>query len=157
MIGNDVIDLDLAATESNWKRKGYLQKIFAPQEQKLILTSVNPDVMVWLLWSMKEAAYKIESRCTGIRCYAPSKLQGQIIRLTSDFSEGKIHTATSLYHTRSLIEKSMIHTTCSVDKKLFDTLKSSISIHKDQQYPEYHSSKPASVSHHGKYLALVYL
>ena len=34
MIGNDIVDLDLARKESNWKRKGFLDKIFSLQEQQ---------------------------------------------------------------------------------------------------------------------------
>ena len=37
MIGNDIIDLDVAKTESNWKRKGFLDKIFTANEQFQIL------------------------------------------------------------------------------------------------------------------------
>jgi hypothetical protein len=33
MIGNDVVDLALAQKESNWKRKGFLNKLFTSVEQ----------------------------------------------------------------------------------------------------------------------------
>ena len=36
MIGNDIVDLALAQKESNWKRKGFLDKIFTLQEQLFI-------------------------------------------------------------------------------------------------------------------------
>mgnify|MGYP003652628921 CR=1 FL=1 len=58
MIGNDVVDLNLAKTESNWQRKGFLEKQFTQFEINEILSSANPFVKVWLFWSMKEAAYK---------------------------------------------------------------------------------------------------
>jgi phosphopantetheinyl transferase (holo-ACP synthase) len=58
MIGNDVVDLVLARKKV-WRRTGYLQKIFTESEQLLIENSSNPHVLVWKLWSMKEAAYKI--------------------------------------------------------------------------------------------------
>ena len=75
MIGNDIIDLALALKESNWKRKGFLDKIFTKNEQLLILNTQNPEVMVWNLWSRKEAAYKIYNRQTGIRGYFPLQLE----------------------------------------------------------------------------------
>ena len=56
MIGNDIIDLSLAKIESNWQRKGFLEKQFTAKEQQLILEAPNSFVMVWRLWSMKEAA-----------------------------------------------------------------------------------------------------
>lgn len=71
MIGNDVIDLKLAAAESNWRRKGFLEKLFSDKEIAMILGSETPDVSVWNLWSKKEAAYKIFNRSTGIRSFNP--------------------------------------------------------------------------------------
>jgi len=66
MLGNDIVDLDLAKTQSNWRRKNYLDKIFTTEEQLLISSAKRPDEMVWLLWSMKESAYKIYNRKSGI-------------------------------------------------------------------------------------------
>ncbi|QNK61390.1 4-phosphopantetheinyl transferase family protein [Pedobacter sp. PAMC26386] len=71
MIGNDVVDLRKAGLESNWKRKGYLAKICTPEEQQMILEASNPTVVLWLIWTMKEAACKIIQRKTGIRNYVP--------------------------------------------------------------------------------------
>lgn len=59
MTGNDIVDIKQAAAESNWKRKGFLEKIFTPHEQEYIGQSALPEEMVWKLWSMKESAYNI--------------------------------------------------------------------------------------------------
>jgi acyl carrier protein len=75
VIGNDIVDLALARKESNWKRPGYLNKIFTTKEQLLISSAENPNTMVWNLWSRKEAAYKIYNRATGIRGYFPLNLE----------------------------------------------------------------------------------
>ena len=45
MIGNDIVDLALAQKESNWKRKGFLNKIFTEKEQLLILNAKNNDYL----------------------------------------------------------------------------------------------------------------
>ncbi|HVI44007.1 MAG TPA: 4'-phosphopantetheinyl transferase superfamily protein [Chitinophaga sp.] len=71
--GNDIIDLQLAAAENNWRRRGYLDKIYTPAEQELIASATAPDIMVWLLWSCKEAVYKIVNRSSGARSYAPQQ------------------------------------------------------------------------------------
>ena len=75
MIGNDVIDLSLAKTQSNWQRKGFLEKLFSNDEQQLILEASNSFEMVWRLWSMKEAAYKIYTQHHEIRFFAPKKFE----------------------------------------------------------------------------------
>jgi hypothetical protein len=41
VIGNDIVDLALARKESNWKRPGYLNKIFTTKEQLLISSAEN--------------------------------------------------------------------------------------------------------------------
>jgi phosphopantetheinyl transferase (holo-ACP synthase) len=74
MIGNDIVDLALARKESNWQRKGFLDKIFTKKEQLQIVTAQNPETMVWNLWSRKEAVYKIYNRETGIRAFIPLEL-----------------------------------------------------------------------------------
>ena len=64
MIGNDIVDLALTRKENNWKRNGFLDKIFTVKEQILITNSENPEFTVWNLWSRKEATYKIINRQT---------------------------------------------------------------------------------------------
>lgn len=73
MRGNDIIDIKLAAKESNWQRKGWLEKIFTQDEQTYIKQSLHPEKTVWILWSMKESAYKIYTRQYGGRFFAPKK------------------------------------------------------------------------------------
>lgn len=74
MLGNDIVDLQLASVESNWKRTGYLQKIFSSKEMDDIHSSIDPDKKVWLYWSMKETAYKCINRALQYRFYNPVKL-----------------------------------------------------------------------------------
>ena len=37
MVGNDLVDLQIAKSQSNWRRKGFLEKQFTIKEQQLIL------------------------------------------------------------------------------------------------------------------------
>ena len=73
MTGNDIVDIHLAAKETNWQRKGFLEKIFTPSEQSLINNTAAPQQMVWRLWTMKESAYKLYTRQQGGRFFAPGK------------------------------------------------------------------------------------
>lgn len=74
MIGNDIVDLTQARRESNWRRRGFLDKIFTPHEQQCIQQAIDPDQLVWLLWSMKESVYKLLARRTQTRTFAPRKI-----------------------------------------------------------------------------------
>ncbi|MBS0031992.1 4'-phosphopantetheinyl transferase family protein [Chitinophaga sp. 22321] len=84
MIGNDIVDLALAAQESNIHRRGFIDKLFLLHEKEMIATASQPSVMVWLLWSCKEAVYKIVHRATGERKFAPWEFA---CRLSSSYDD----------------------------------------------------------------------
>ena len=119
MIGNDIVDLALALKESNWKRKGYLDKIFTKHEQLRIIKSNNPENMVWNLWSRKEAAYKIFNRISGIRSYNPIQFECFDI----DKSIGKVINKGVLYYTKTEINLEYIHTVSVLNRTDFESVK----------------------------------
>jgi hypothetical protein len=112
MIGNDIVDLELAETQSNWQRKGFLEKQFTAGEQQIILNSENPFLQVWLFWSMKEAAYKCYVQEFQKRFFAPKKFSCKILSK----SEGIVETYNSLYYVKYLISTHYIHS-CAVKNK----------------------------------------
>jgi len=154
VIGNDVVDLDLARHQSNWRRKGYLDKIYTSEEQLLIAEAAHPDQMVWLLWSMKESAYKIHNRKTGIRNFAPTALACKLISLDGEIN-GAVTVDHQTYFTKSEFSLTYVHTIASASvNKLPDI---AIKIYSQPNHPEDYKSLAADcVSHHGRYLALVY-
>jgi len=154
VIGNDVVDLDLARHQSNWRRKGYLDKIYTSEEQLLIAAAAHPDQMLWLLWSMKESAYKIHNRKTGIRNFAPTALACKLISLDGEI-KGAVTVDHQTYFTKSEFSLTYVHTIASASvNKLLDI---AIKIYSQPNHPEDYKSLAADcVSHHGKYLALVY-
>jgi phosphopantetheinyl transferase (holo-ACP synthase) len=81
--GNDIVDIKVAAVESNWKRTGFLKKIFTQKEQEYIHNATAPTQMVWKLWSMKESAYKIYTRQFGGRFFAPQQLNCTLLSETA--------------------------------------------------------------------------
>jgi phosphopantetheinyl transferase (holo-ACP synthase) len=83
MTGNDIVDITVAAAESDWRRKGFLEKIFTLQEQLYINNAALPNEMVWKLWSMKESAYKIYARQYGGRFFAPQKFGCTLLSATT--------------------------------------------------------------------------
>ncbi|WP_293788462.1 4'-phosphopantetheinyl transferase superfamily protein [uncultured Pedobacter sp.] len=151
MLGNDIVDLDLAKIQSNWRRKNYLDKIFTSKEQSLIASANKPDEMVWRLWSMKESAYKIHNRKTGIRDFAPKRLSCTVY--VDDYGEVDINGY--IYFTRSNVQASFIHT---IAAPVYDNLeKIKVAIYELPDHPvDYKRTNPGCVSHHGQYLALVY-
>ncbi|WP_178991553.1 4'-phosphopantetheinyl transferase family protein [Winogradskyella schleiferi] len=78
MVGNDIVDLEEAKRDSNWQRPRFLDKLFTQKEQQLIYNSEDPFFMVWRLWSMKEAAYKLYTQQNPSRFYKPNGFECQI-------------------------------------------------------------------------------
>ena len=110
MIGNDIIDLKLAAIQSNWQRKGFLNKIFTEEEQYVILNSENSFQTVWLFWSMKESAYKIYVRKHKNRFFAPKKFNCKLISET----KGIVYIEQQGYTTSSTIDDNYIFTQATI-------------------------------------------
>ena len=155
MIGNDIVDLALARKESNWKRKGFLDKIFTPKEQSLIISSENPDVMVWNLWSRKEAAYKIYNRETGIREYIPM----QLVCFYESETTGTVSCNGHIYYTETIVTNDLVYTIATVKADFFsriENIKSDDEIGKTNGIPfiidtQTAISNPVSITHHGRF------
>ena len=157
MIGNDIIDLAQSRIESNWQRKGFIEKLFTDQEQRYIKDSNEPETMVWLLWSMKEAAYKIYNRQTKIREFIPKKLFCLIDTLSLNDAAGKVICNDNFYYTRTTISSESIHTIAVTHLQNLDhvTEIETSEIIKDNGIPFLKISldtlQEISISHHGKF------
>ena len=163
MIGNDIVDLALARKESNWKRKGFLDKIFTRNEQLLILTAKNPDVMVWNLWSRKEAAYKIYNRETKIRGYFPLQLECFDLDSFDGVAFGKVAIKNQIYYTKTEVSSEFVHTIAVENVSNFNvvkTLENRNNIQKNNGIPNFFeetnlSIKSASISNHGRFEIII--
>jgi phosphopantetheinyl transferase (holo-ACP synthase) len=112
MMGNDVVDLKVAAAESNWRRKGFLEKVFLEEERQLVWTASDQHQMVWLLWSMKEAAYKARQRQFNLpRRLNWQALQCSLGKISAERASGVVKVGEELYFTASEITSENIHTT----------------------------------------------
>lgn len=155
MIGNDIIDLTLASVESNWQRKGFLEKLFTTFEQSLIYNSKNAEQMVWHLWSRKEAAYKIYHRETKIRAFIPKQIECFNLPMATDFFLGKVCINGRQYFTKTDVNSEFIYTTAVVDLKDLDKIQviNSNEIAKDSNGIPFHikTKNPVSISHHGRF------
>lgn len=159
MIGNDIVDLALAKKESDWKRPGYLEKIFTIKEQLLIHNAQNQDEMVWNLWSRKEAAYKIYNRETGIRAYIPTQLEC----IYENTTFGIVNCKGNIYYTKTTILGDKIHTIAVIDKSFFNQivyLNPNEQLNKINGIPFLNNAdsktmKPVSKTHHGRYKATI--
>lgn len=114
MIGNDIVDLQVAKIQSNWKREGFLEKQFTEKEIGEISKSTHPFLLVWLFWSMKEAAYKCYVQQYQKRFLNPKKCSCYLI----NNSEGIVTINEEKYYTKSTISQKYIHTIAVKEKEI---------------------------------------
>ncbi len=155
MIGNDVVDLQQASIESNWKRKGYLSKLFTREEQDLILHAKEPSLVVWRLWSMKEAAYKIHSRISKKRVFAPARIVCNISAHPELSADGYVCIEDMCFLTRTDFYTDHLHSIAALSKESLAEVHYQIHPYPCPEF-NYRNTHPDCVSHHGKYLALAY-
>ncbi|MFD2529852.1 MULTISPECIES: 4'-phosphopantetheinyl transferase family protein [Polaribacter] len=181
-IGNDIVDLNLAKTQSNWQRNGFLDKQFSQKEQQEIYNSKNPFLQVWQFWSMKEAAYKCYTQQVEKRFFAPLKFECTLISKDQGtvFFEDKIFYTTTTFNPFyvSTIAKQNATTTSifskigksdNVDKDLKTELASIVSLKLEEitkrkssvgaplyYYREKKITQSCSISHHGNYGAFAF-
>ncbi|MBC8882509.1 4-phosphopantetheinyl transferase family protein [Flavobacterium piscinae] len=156
MIGNDLVDLALAKAESNWRRKGFLDKVFTTKEKNLIYSAENPTLMVWVLWSRKEAVYKIIRQQNGLRGFYPLRIEN------SDYKSGIIVFEEQLFYTKTTIDENFIHS-IALQNQAFNRvveLSNVTSLYKRNEIPyliEENRIVNLSKSHHGRYEKVVRL
>lgn len=149
MIGNDIVDLELARSESNWKRRGFLDKLFTENEKACIRNAENQELAVWGLWSRKEAVYKIYNRLTGICAFMPSKIEC--------LADGLVFCAGNIYHTQTQVTPDFIHSVAVLQQSNLTeiTYLERNHIVKHCGIPFSKNGNPASVSHHGNFERIV--
>lgn len=119
MIGNDVVDLKAAAKESNWRRKGFLEKVFTARERETLSSFEDQHLMVWLLWSMKEAAYKARQRQFSLsRSLDWHSLECSIEKITPEKASGEVRIGGISYFTDSDITSERVHTSAGNQKNI---------------------------------------
>lgn len=110
MIGNDIVDFRSASLQSNWKRRGFLDKLFSDKEQTLIFDSEFPDRRLWLLWAMKEATYKAHQRRFKLqRSLNPREFFCEIIVGNNASVSGKVQIQDFSYHSQTFIGEDYLH------------------------------------------------
>jgi phosphopantetheinyl transferase (holo-ACP synthase) len=151
MIGNDIVDLQVAKKESNWNRPRFLQKVFTTEEREYINRAPDKNKAVWLLWSKKESAYKIIVRHLQKRFFAPKELMNTID--TTDCHNyqlkhlGLVTFGKYLIHTRSTITNRYIHTIAQEHNDFTNLNVDCFSIDKNE-YPAQHQTTHHRVIQH---------
>ena len=179
VIGNDIIDLKLALSERKSESMRFLNKVFTEREKDIIESSEEPETTLWLLWSMKETAYKAHQRNFSLpRSLNPKSFDCILV----SGKKGVVQKGEYKYEVRSEIDSDSIHTYIAANRILkkvfpqkylskqailesicfnFNLPNTAGSIEKDCHGIPYlnldkHTKKlPLSLSHHGDFTAFI--
>ena len=111
MIGNDIVDLSITQIGEGVRRTRFLNKLFTDAEIGLVKNSKSEDLMIWLLWSIKESVYKIIVRQENRICYAPKSICCQnVISMENDSYESTVVYNNQHFASKSIIKGDCIHT-----------------------------------------------
>ena len=155
MIGNDVVDLALADQESNWQRKGFLEKLFTVEEQLRIAKAENKQVLIWTMWSQKEAVYKLLRQKGASRGFYPIKIEC----LTYE----KVKYQKEEFYTKTTIDGNCLHTlavTQEADFVFYKSLSKNQALIYENEIPFYVENGNrlnVTKSHHGQFERIYYL
>ena len=97
----------------------FINRVFTPDEQRQIISSANPDTILWTLWAGKETAYKIISKRYSVSSL-PRLYEVRLSRTERPerpdicFSEGKalsglVDTPRGACHIRIFITRDHVH------------------------------------------------
>ena len=114
MIGNDIIDLNYAKTNSRWQEQRFLDKVFSEEEQTFIMANDNRFQNIWYLWSMKESAYKIYARHSNKSSFNPKFFR---CKINSD-TTGVVSFAGYKLNTFTYYNEDVLYTTATFQNDL---------------------------------------
>lgn len=179
MAGNDIVDLDLAREPLGEKRLRFIQKVFTPREQEVILSG---EAGLWAIWAMKEAIYKAHHRRFDLpRSYQPKRIEVAINMTRPDIAAAQGEYDGHTYWGSGILTSGYLHFTASCNQEIFifqevhpisvdikhrliDLISKKTGLRiddisagkRDHNIPQlYYKNKllqlPFSISHHGKY------
>lgn len=73
-VGNDILDLNRHSARHRHTDERFIQKILHPKEIILLQQSSNPVYFLWMLWTLKEAAYKYCKQADNSFIFSPKKI-----------------------------------------------------------------------------------
>lgn len=122
MIGNDVISLITSSHSPKSRCQRFMDKIFTLNEQQFIHSKeAEKEQWIWMIWSMKESAYKSYYKQFKKRYFAPKMFDCYInVHQEGDDKDcvlGTVKTLFQDYCTQSYILEDCIHTVAFVNER----------------------------------------
>ncbi len=61
-VGNDIVDLKHPGSRGRSKDQRFVDRVLTCEEKRMLLSSSDPDTLLWAFWAAKETAFKAVSK-----------------------------------------------------------------------------------------------
>lgn len=109
MLGNDIIDLPEVLASGQARRPKFQNRICWASEVEPLQAWFSDEHCTWLLWAIKESAYKYYIQSGGQPLFAPKKFRFKALKIEAGLVEG--HTETPLGKVQSEAKLAAAHLT----------------------------------------------
>ncbi|MCK4534438.1 MAG: 4'-phosphopantetheinyl transferase superfamily protein, partial [Syntrophobacterales bacterium] len=142
MVGNDIVDLTDSRTKEKSRDMRFMNRVFTPDEQRNILKSSNPDIVLWSLWAAKETGYKAISKLHPAVSSAPRHYEVKLFSANGSLPEtGIVHTPCGPVSVCFFISSDHIHCIGTTPGKDTDSIMWDVrKIYQRQFSPDYESN-----------------
>lgn len=102
LVGNDVVDLAAPAARGKAADGRFLHRVFTAGEIARIRAAADPDRMLWMLWSAKEAAFKVARKLRADLPFAHRRFEAWLDAAAADGDGGRASGGVRLHGWRGL-------------------------------------------------------
>jgi len=114
LVGNDIIDWSIAKTQHQKLRPRCLEKLFHLDEIDIIHNSDDPLQSFWVLWSIKESAYKAWQRVMQTNpVFNPKAFQIMTFKGHESCASSEVRLNDFLVNTNTEITNNYIYSYCN--------------------------------------------
>lgn len=92
MLGNDIIDLEEVLHSGQAKRVGFQERICTLAELSPLQRFFSRELSIWILWALKESAYKCYIQAGGLPVFAPKKFTVAVETISELQVSAHLHT-----------------------------------------------------------------
>jgi hypothetical protein len=108
MIGNDVVDLRDPDAAPTWRTPAFDARVFSPAERARIAVSTDAVRERWLIWTAKEAAYKLARKHDDASAFIPRRFEV----MPRPGLRARVRWGASSFECQWVSEQSFVHALC---------------------------------------------
>jgi len=99
LVGNDLVDLLDPQADPQSIHQGFDERVMTDEENRLIVSALDPHRLRWMLWAAKESAFKVVKKVDPSAVFHPKAFEVELITFGgAHVCHSKADFETVLYH-----------------------------------------------------------